>query len=484
MVMWRQVPAVAAAVMLALVLAADGTPVSATRDSAGIGTAPGSQEFRPGSAGLGDSYFPGAGNGGYDVRNYRLDLRYQPDTDRLDGHATLEAVAVQPLSRFNLDFGPLDISALSVNGQPARWERAEGTELEVVPAGGVRDGGALRIEVRYGGTPGTPGLDHGFRRTPDGAVVAGEPASAVDWFPSNDHPRDKATYDFAITVPDGLTAIANGVPQGSESAEGWTTWRWREGAPMATYLATMAIGRFRVTNGTAAGVPVVNAVASTLPPDRADGALSQTGPIVEYLSTIFGPYPFDAVGGVVVNVPLGFALETQTRPVYAPSFFERGSVQDKTSVVVHELTHQWFGDSVSVHDWRDIWLNEGFATYAQWLWTEHSGGRSAQAAFDQRYTSNQSAGLWTKPPGDPGPKELFGRSVYERGGMTVHALRMTVGDEPFFRILREWVAAHRHSTATTAQFIALAERVSGLDLGPLFEAWLFGKVKPPLPIRR
>src|SRR6266540_3345196 len=174
---------------------------------------------------------------------------------------------------------------------------------------------ALRIDVRYSGTPGTAGLDHGFKRTDDGAVVAGEPASAVDWFPSNDHPRDKATYDFAITVPDGLTALANGVSRGSSSEAGWTTWRWREGTPMATYLATMAIGRFRVTNGTAAGVPVVNAVASTLPPERADAALSQTGAIVEYLASVFGPYPFDAAGGVVVSAPLGFALETQTRPV-------------------------------------------------------------------------------------------------------------------------------------------------------------------------
>jgi aminopeptidase N len=461
------------ALVACLALAADG-----------VGSSVAAAAFTHGAPGLGDRYFPRAGNGGYDVRNYRLELRYDPETDRLDAVATLDAVAVQALARFNLDFGPLDIAELTVNGRPARWNRADDTELEVTPAVGVARSGALRITMRYSGKPGDPGLDHGFRRTADGAFVAGEPLSATDWFPSNDHPRDKATYDFAITVPDGLTAIANGVPAGSRTADGWVTWRWREGAPMATYLATVVIGRFRVTSGTAAGVPVVNAVAESLPPERADAAIEQSGPVVEYLATIFGPYPFDAIGGVVVDSPqLNFALETQTRPVYSPAFFNRGSTLDKTSVVVHELAHQWFGDSVSVYEWRDVWLNEGFATYAQWLWSEHEGRRRTQDIFDGGY-QGAAADFWAKPPGDPGPKDLFNRVVYDRGAMTVHALRMTVGDDAFFRIVREWAASRRYGNGTTAQFVALAEQISGVDLDALFAAWLYGTVKPPVPVRR
>jgi aminopeptidase N len=438
---------------------------------------------RPGAAGIGDPYYPDAGNGGYDVRSYRLELRYDPRSDQLDGHAVIDAVATQDLSRLDLDFGPLTVTGLTVNGAAARSAPAGTSELQVTPATGIAAGDPVEVDVRYGGKPGGAGLDHGFHRTADGAFVAGEPESAIDWFPSDDHPRDKATYDFAITVPAGLTAVANGVLQGRTTAGDWTTWRWREGAPMATYLATMAIGNFRVTTGTAAGVPLYSAVASAVPAQQADEAIGRTGPIIEYLASVFGPYPFDAVGGIVVDAPkLGFALETQTRPVYSPAFFTEGSLLGKTAVIAHELTHQWFGDSVSLHDWRDIWLNEGFATYGQWLWTEHSGATSAQSAFEQTY-QHISADAWRTPPGDPGVANLFGESVYNRGALTLHALRLTVGDDAFFKILREWAASMRHGNGTSAQFIALAGKVSGKSLDAFFAAWLYGKVKPPLPGR-
>ena len=437
--------------------------------------------FHAGEPGLGDSYLPGAGNGGYDVREYRLELRYAPDTDRLDGHAVLTAAALHGLSRFNLDFGPLEVSALTVDGAPATWSRDGDTELVITPATGIARGASFTVDVRYGGLPGGEGLDNGFKRTADGAVVAGEPQSATDWFPSNDHPRDKATYDFAITVPEGLTAVANGLPAGSTTDAGWTTWRWRVTSPMATYLATFAVGRFRVTTGTAAGVPFYNAIAQSLPPERADAAIARTGDIAQYLSTVFGPYPFEALGGVVPDAAqLGFALETQTRPVYSSGFFNRGTVEDKTSVIAHELAHQWFGDSVSLRQWRDIWLNEGFATYAQWLWSEHLGLETVGESFDAQYNASR-AEVWSTPPGDPGKDKLFGASVYQRGAMTVHVLRLAVGDEAFFQILKAWTAAHRHADATTQDFVALAERIGHKQLDQLFQAWLYGDVKPPYP---
>jgi aminopeptidase N len=434
----------------------------------------------PGASGLGDSYYPGLGNGGYDVRHYRLALKYEPDTDRLTGHATLTAQALHPLSRFNLDFGPLEVSSLLVNGAAATWRRGTETELEVTPPSVLGQAAAFTIEMRYTGAPGGNGVNRGFIRTPDGAVVAGEPEAASDWFPSNDHPRDKATYEFAIEVPEGLTAIANGIPDGSATAGGWTTWRWRETVPMASYLATMAVGRFRMTVGTAAGVPMVLAVAESVPATQTDAALGRTGEITEYLATLFGPYPFDAVGGTVPDAPgMRFALENQTRPTYSAAFFANGSVDDKTSVIAHEIAHQWFGDSVSVHDWRDIWLNEGLATYAQWLWAQQLGRETAQQRFDREY--NIIRDLWSTPPGDPGVGNLFHPSVYQRGAMVAHALRMVVGDDAFFRILKEWTATYRHSTATTAQFIEIAERIGDRQLDSLFQDWLYGTKRPPYP---
>jgi aminopeptidase N len=304
----------------------------------------------------------------------------------------------------------------------------------------------------------------------------------LTWFPSNNHPRDKATYDIAVTVPSGLTAIANGVEAGTvDAGGGWTTWRWRENRPMAPYLATMAIGKFRVLRGGADGLPVVGAVAAGLSTD-VDDAIRSTPEIVSYLASLFGPYPFDAMGGIVVDAPgMSFALETQTRPVYGPGFFTGGDRARRTITVAHELTHQWFGDSVSLHDWRDIWLNEGFATYGQWLWTEHLGIATVQRSVDEAYDAPGNGPGWQPPPGDPGVDRLFGGSVYERGGMTLHTLRMAVGDDAFFRILRTWAAQRRYGTGTTAEFVALAEQVAGRSLADLFDAWLYRTPKPPRP---
>jgi len=438
---------------------------------------------QPGAAGLGDPYYPDYGNGGYDVASYKLDVRYDPGPGRLDGREVITATATQALSRFNLDFGPLSLGSVTVNGAPARTDRPGGVELTVTPAQPLAAGQSFTVELSYGGAfGGGSDADGSFLHSGTGAVAVGEPESATSWFAVNDHPLDKATYEFAVTVPEGWTAVANGVPGGSSSTAGWTTWRWSEGLPMASYLTTVAIGKYRVITGTYQGKPVYSAVASTLPVELADRVIARTPEIVDFLASQFGPYPFDAVGGIVPDeARLRFALETQTRPVYSAGFFRQGTDDDKTWVLAHELAHQWFGDSVSVHFWRDIWLNEGFATYAEWLWGEHLGRSSVQDAFERAYAEPPEGRVWSPPPGDPGVRALFGASVYRRGAMTVHALRVTVGDDAFFRILRAWTSERRYGNGSTADFQALAERVSGRELDALFQDWLFERGKPPRP---
>jgi aminopeptidase N len=444
------------------------------------------REFHAGAAGIGDPYFPDYGNGGYDVTHYHLEIRYTPPSGRLEGHAVLTATATADLFAFDLDFGGLTVLAVAVDGTAAGWARHGSRELVVTPARRLLSAQRFTVDVRYVGTPGSGSLNgtnasSGFLRTADGAVVAGEPEGATEWFPANDHPRDKATYDLAITVPDGLTAVSNGVLDGSSTVDGWTTYRWSEHAPMASYLVTMAIGRFRLTIGQHDGVPLYTAVAATLPSDRVDPAVARTPEIVDFLASQFGPYPFDAMGAIVPDISLAFSLETQTRPVYSPGVFRTDSFDDRTSIVAHELAHQWYGDSVSLHDWRDIWLNEGFATYAQWLWDEHIGRRTVAQDFDRVYSAPETSQVWRPAPGDPGPARLFGQSVYQRGAMTLQALRVAVGDTAFFAILRGWAAAHRFGTGSTAQFQALAGDVAGRSLAGLFRTWLYSESKPAHP---
>ncbi|WFE42330.1 M1 family metallopeptidase [Micromonospora sp. WMMD998] len=440
-----------------------------------------SRSFAPGAAGAGDAYFPTYGNGGYDVASYTIKVRYDPDTDKLTGTTTVRATATADLSAFNLDLAGLTVRSVTVDGAAARHARTD-DELVVTPAAGLTSGNGFVAEIRYGGRPEALRSEAlgegGWLHTADGAIALGQPQSASTWFPVNDHPSDKATYDVEITVPKGLTAVGNGVPKGKTTSGDWTTWRWSEGSPMASYLTTVVIGKFRVTTDEHKGRPVWSAVTTQLPEGAPDRSIARTVEVADYLESIFGPYPFGAYGGVVVaDSRIRYALETQSRPVYGASFFRQG---DNTDVVAHELAHQWYGDSVSIRRWQDIWLNEGLATYAEWLWAEHTGKSTVQRTFEQKY-AGASTLLWRTPPGKPGVENLFGSSVYDRGGMTVHALRVAVGDTAFFTILRTWAAEWKDGNATTADFVALAERVSGKKLDKLFDAWLFGTERPPTP---
>ncbi|MGW7300620.1 M1 family metallopeptidase [Streptomyces sp. NPDC054829] len=439
-----------------------------------------------GAPGIGDPYYPAYGNGGYDVGHYDLRLKYQPTTDLLEGTATLLARTTQDLSRFNLDF-LLDVSEVRVNGAKASFSTSGEHELEITPKHPLAKGSDITVVVRYSGVPSSKSA-YGFtswHRTQDGGVAANEPEAAWWWFPSNDHPRDKATYDVSVQVPTGTQAISNGTLQSTSSRLGWTRYNWRSNKPQATYLATLAVGRFDITTSTTeSGIPVINAYSKDLGDNynAARASIERSGEITDWLSEYFGPYPFNSVGGYVPNTSTRYALETQTRPFYSPARFSSGT---NTSVVVHELAHQWYGDLVSVAGWKDIWINEGFARYSEWLWSEHEGEGTTQEIADYVYASHPADDpFWTVRPGDPGPDNQFHLAVYDRGALALQALRNEIGDEDFFAILKGWTAKYAHGNATVADFRKYAERVSARSLGEFFDTWLYEPSKPAAPEAR
>ncbi len=433
--------------------------------------------FTPGSSGGADPYFPLQGNGGYDVQHYDIVFSYNPATKRMSGTTYITAVATQNLSRFNLDFTGLTVRTVKLNRSVATFSH-EGRELTVTPPAGLPTGQRFGVTVVYDGNP-THVVDpdnsiEGWIVTSDGAYVAGAPQGAMSWFPGNHDLRDKATHTFRVTVPDGTTAVANGDLTATTSAGGQTTFFWTSREPMVNYLATVTIGRFNLARTETPTGPNYIAVDPTVTTSPAD-PVHRTPEIVSSLAGSFGPYPFSVTGGIVDNASfVGYALETQTKPLYPrPPFLD---------LVVHELAHQWYGDSVTPGSWRDVWLNEGFATYAEWLWTERNGGRTAQQRFDSEYGSRPAGdAFWQVRPGDPGPQALFHPAVYHRAAMTLQALRRTVGGRAFFAILRVWADENRYGTVATQQFVDLAERLSGRQLDDLFQRWLYTPGKPSFP---
>jgi aminopeptidase N len=485
---------VAAIVVLAAVVATvavlvgggdddDGPDATATTgepagDGEESGEEPGAIEAKPGGDAVGDDYSPDSGATGYDAEHYDIAFAFEPETGSIEGTTTMTATATQDLAAFSVDLLALEVDEVLVDGVDAEVQ-VDGRDVGITPAEPIPAGETFTAEITYGGIP-EPVTSAGFptgwlTSAEGGAYVIGEPDGAATWFPSNDHPSDKATFSFEVTAPRGYAVAANGAFTGRQRDGDTITWKWEEDDPMATYLATVAIDRFRVVEEeTADGLPLI----SFYPRDQADEltqTFSDTEAMIAAFEEVFGPYPFDEYGAIVVPAVTGLALETQTRSTYGID------VAGLEYFRAHELAHQWFGNSVTPERWEDIWLNEGFATYGELLWEEASQpgfdiDRAAEARREDLITAGD-----TQPILDPGPDRWFAGAVYQRGGLLLHALRRTVGDDAFFEILQRWVVDFGHGNATTEDFVELAEEVSGQELGELFEAWLEGDEIPALP---
>jgi aminopeptidase N len=415
------------------------------------------------------------------VTHYDLTLSYDVDTNQLRGKAVLSAraVAAGDLRELRLDLSGLRVTKVTVDGTACRFaERPE--HLVVRPKRPIPAGSAFRVLVSYSGKPRpVPDGDDecGWEELADGVLVAGQTNGAPSWFPCNDRPDDKAAYRIELTVPNAYHVVANGVCTSQWRSASATTWVYEQREPMASYLATVQIGRYVVHPVSGASVPM-SAVLPQRLLGRYDSAFGRQPEMLDFYARLFGPYPFAAYTVVITDDRLEIPLEAQGMSTFGCNFLS--GEWDNVRLVAHELSHQWFGNAVTVSSWSDIWLHEGFACYCEWLWSEESGGRTADSRARDHWGK-----LAAKPQdlllGDPGPDLMFDDRVYKRGALLLHALRLTVGDERFFALLRTWVERHLYGSVTSAMFEALAEEVAGAPLADLFGAWLRRKPLPPLP---
>jgi aminopeptidase N len=436
-----------------------------------------------GDPGIGDPYYPTEGNGGYQVDSYDLTLSYDPPTNALQSTALIKGSVLsdEGLTQFNLDLQPnLTVSTVTVNDAPATFSQQD-SELIITPAALLPAQSPLSVSVTYGGQPGlvaggTAGLGDGgwYRTESGGAFAAGEPVGASTWFPVNEHPADTATFAVTATVPDKWQVISNGVRQTDglpDPGAGNAVFRWTLNEAVASYLTTIYIDTFQTVEDTMAdGKPIVSAIAPDAPANANDLA-KQTKGILDVLSSYFGPYPFEAAGGIFVNTQTGFALETATRPTYS------GQSAD-LDTVIHELAHQWYGDDVTVQRWSDICLNECFASYAPWLYASKVNNADLDAYWKRQMAQVvDNPDFWSSPLVDMGSGNEFS-SVYSRGPLALHALRAEIGDEAFLTMLHDWPATHGGKNATWDEFEAYVTELAGRDLTGFMDAWFRGRTVP------
>ncbi|MER7464710.1 M1 family metallopeptidase [Streptomyces sp. NPDC097981] len=439
--------------------------------------------------GIGDTLFPQLGNPGYDVLSYDLSFTYKDNKSPLDAVTVIDARTLQPLERINLDFTHGTVASAQVNGEPARFESA-GEDLVLTPARPVTANLPLHIEIRHTSDP--RGIaDGGWVPTDDGLAMANQADAAHRVFPCNDHPADKAYFTFRITAPTGLTAVANGVPGTlpARRAAGSATWTYRTLHPMATELAQVSIGTSAVVQGTGPhGLPLRDVVPAA-DRQRLEPWLKKTPGHIQWMEQHIGRYPFENYGVLIARAKTGFELETQTLSLFENSLFSGEGYPEwyVESVMVHELAHQWFGDSVTPRTWSDLWLNEGHATWYEALYADGLGKYSLERRMREAYQRSDQWRAAGGPPAAPKPAApgekigLFRPVVYDGAALVLYALRQEIGAKAFDGVERRWVAEHRDGIAGTQDFVRLASEEAGRDLEAFLKPWLYGTTTPAMP---
>ncbi|WP_159773753.1 M1 family metallopeptidase [Streptomyces sp. HM190] len=440
--------------------------------------------------GVGDRLFPHLGNPGYDVRSYDLAFTYPGDNRKpLTAVTTIDARTTSSLDRVNLDFTHGKVGSVEVDGAPAAFTTA-GEDLVITPRQPLPAGSRTRITVRHTSDPVYTGDEEGgWVRTADGLAMANQADAAHVVFPCNDHPSDKALFTVRVAVPDGYTAVSNGLGTGTDRGPGTTTWTYRTAHPMATELAQVSIGRSAVVRRSGPdGLPVRDVVPAK-DRERLEPWLEKTPAQIAWMERKVGRYPFETYGVLIAEAQTGFELETQTLSLFERELFVRPEYPKwyVESIMVHELAHQWFGNSVSPRTWSDLWLNEGHATWYEALYAEEKAGRPMETRMKAAYSASDRWRAAGGPPAAPkAPKAghkigIFRPNVYDGAALVLYALREEIGRPAFERLQRAWVAVHRDGVASTADFQRLATRIAGRDLDAFFQGWLHGERTPPMP---
>lgn len=423
----------------------------------------------------------GHGDERFDVTHYELDLDCNIARNRLTAKAELACTAREDLTAFELDLHGLHAAKVSIDVAPVAKVTHKHGRLKIKVARKLPAAKPFIVTIKYAGKPtGVPGIfgPAGWEELTDGILVTAQPYGAASWFPCNDRPDNKATYRVQLRYAGSYWASMTGTLVSHSERGGTHRWVYQQDEPMAPYLAALHIGPGMPESIASRSAVPIEIVHPPMVNVRRGSAFARQGEMVAAFEEMFGPYPFGSYRVVVTEDALEIPLEAQAMSLFGANHAVAGWPNER--LVAHELAHQWFGNSVTVGDWRDIWLHEGFACYAEWLWSEASGGPSTASQAHEHWSRLKSLPQ-DVPLGDPGPANMFDDWVYKRGALTLHALRGVVGDKVFFKILRKWTTRHRFGVVSTADFIALTEEVSGKSLGDLFDAWLNRKSLPAKP---
>ena len=424
-----------------------------------------------------DRVYPDVGDPGVDALHYDLQLDWDPDGRRLEAVETLHLRAAADADHLQLDLAePLQVDGLTLDGEHPPYEH-DGKDLVIDTV--VHEDEEHTLEIRYSGTPEPVPApvqrkdfsETGWTVTRDGgAWTMQEPYGAYSWYAVNDQPSDKALYDFTLRVPAPFVGVANGELLDHERVRGDTVTRWRLDAPASSYLVTVAFGDLTMTTDESkSGVPI----SYWTPPDRPDllRRVQRAPEALAWLEDRLGPYPFDTLGILVVDSQSG--METQT-------MITLGDTRYATSpeVLVHEIAHQWYGDLVTPVDWRDMWMNEGMATYLQGVWMAEDQGVAITDVMDYWATFEDEERAKAGPPADYHPAFFGSSNVYYGPALMWDELRQRLGDEEFWALVRDWPGVHADGNADYDDITSWWSERSGEDLAGFFDAWLLGATTP------